>query len=389
VSRRLSLFRSDYFDIHYMGLLVRFDSGSRTSEESILKALTSVFKAQSAIYCIHNGGRSIKREPPVIAVNIGSKYLEKYITSYHQIDPSLKRSVNADACREVDLMRLSEWEGLGFYKDFLKPQGLYRSLVIYLRDEKRLLGHINLYKDHINGGFSSKDLFKARVLASIFSPFLRHTHFSQQSPSSERFLKWIIEYSPEAIVVLNAKLRPICWNKSYLDIGLALGWEADSSYLNENWPMLTPVIIKECMRIQRSMRDDEQGARFYEQRVITETLESRLEVDIVTLPEQQSADKESIPYYFVIIIKKVEKEDASVGRLIPNYWELTPKEKEIIQYICDGRTNKEISDILCISVHTVATHVVHIFSKTGTENRVSLMRELMNSVHSRQGRFLK
>ncbi len=42
---------------------------------------------------------------------------------------------------------------------------------------------------------------------------------------------------------------------------------------------------------------------------------------------------------------------------------LTDRERDIIKYLALGKVNKEIADILCISIHTVATHRRNIASK--------------------------
>ena len=49
---------------------------------------------------------------------------------------------------------------------------------------------------------------------------------------------------------------------------------------------------------------------------------------------------------------------------------LTRKEKEILAQVAAGNTNKEIADKLFISVHTVKTHLYHIFRKIGAGNRL-------------------
>lgn len=48
---------------------------------------------------------------------------------------------------------------------------------------------------------------------------------------------------------------------------------------------------------------------------------------------------------------------------------LTRRETEIVYYVSTGRTNKEISDILCISPHTVKTHLYTIYKKINVSNR--------------------
>jgi DNA-binding CsgD family transcriptional regulator/ArsR family metal-binding transcriptional regulator len=48
---------------------------------------------------------------------------------------------------------------------------------------------------------------------------------------------------------------------------------------------------------------------------------------------------------------------------------LSGRETEVIRLIAEGFTNKEISQILKISHHTVKSHVVHIFNKLGVSDR--------------------
>lgn len=49
---------------------------------------------------------------------------------------------------------------------------------------------------------------------------------------------------------------------------------------------------------------------------------------------------------------------------------LTPREKDILALISAGSTNEAIADHLCISLHTVKTHVHNIFRKIGVHNRL-------------------
>jgi DNA-binding CsgD family transcriptional regulator/ArsR family metal-binding transcriptional regulator len=50
-------------------------------------------------------------------------------------------------------------------------------------------------------------------------------------------------------------------------------------------------------------------------------------------------------------------------------FKLSGRETEVIRLIAEGFTNKEISQILKISHHTVKSHVVHIFNKLGVSDR--------------------
>lgn len=53
-------------------------------------------------------------------------------------------------------------------------------------------------------------------------------------------------------------------------------------------------------------------------------------------------------------------------------YDISNREREVVQLICKGYTNQEISESLFISLQTVKDHVHHIFVKTGVRNRVQL-----------------
>ncbi|MGC9471936.1 MAG: response regulator [Bacteroidales bacterium] len=52
---------------------------------------------------------------------------------------------------------------------------------------------------------------------------------------------------------------------------------------------------------------------------------------------------------------------------------LTRREKEILQLLCEGLSNKEIADVLCVSERTVVGHKSNLLSKTGCKNTLSLL----------------
>ena len=53
-------------------------------------------------------------------------------------------------------------------------------------------------------------------------------------------------------------------------------------------------------------------------------------------------------------------------------YNISKREREILQLICEGKTNKQIEDHLYISLSTVKEHVSKILKKTGVKNRVQL-----------------
>jgi DNA-binding CsgD family transcriptional regulator len=54
-------------------------------------------------------------------------------------------------------------------------------------------------------------------------------------------------------------------------------------------------------------------------------------------------------------------------------FEVSPRETDIVREICNGLSNKEISDKLFISLQTVKDHTHRIYIKTNVKSRVQLI----------------
>lgn len=66
---------------------------------------------------------------------------------------------------------------------------------------------------------------------------------------------------------------------------------------------------------------------------------------------------------------------------------LTPTEKKVAQLTACGYIAKEIADGLCISYHTVHTHLKNIRSKTGAKNIADITRNYILSLENPKAVF--
>jgi DNA-binding NarL/FixJ family response regulator len=78
--------------------------------------------------------------------------------------------------------------------------------------------------------------------------------------------------------------------------------------------------------------------------------------------------------FFTRQLKK-EKEPASAEV------EFTRREKEILQLLCEGLSNKEIADALFVSERTVLGHKTNLMIKTNCKNSLSLMAYAIKHKH--------
>ena len=52
---------------------------------------------------------------------------------------------------------------------------------------------------------------------------------------------------------------------------------------------------------------------------------------------------------------------------------LTPREKEVLQLLAEGKTNKEVSGLLDLSLYTIETHRTNLMQKLGLHNTAELV----------------
>ena len=72
---------------------------------------------------------------------------------------------------------------------------------------------------------------------------------------------------------------------------------------------------------------------------------------------------------FDFFTRQIAKEKKKPGDTL----KLTRREKEILQLLCEGLSNKEIADALFISERTVLGHKTNLLTKTDMKNSLSLM----------------
>jgi DNA-binding NarL/FixJ family response regulator len=68
-----------------------------------------------------------------------------------------------------------------------------------------------------------------------------------------------------------------------------------------------------------------------------------------------------------------EANPAAPGQADP-YESLTDREKQVLKLVAEGRSNKEVAEVLGISVKTAMSHREHVMEKLGLHNRTELVR---------------
>ncbi len=65
---------------------------------------------------------------------------------------------------------------------------------------------------------------------------------------------------------------------------------------------------------------------------------------------------------------------AAPGAAADPYDALTDREKQVLKLVAEGQSNKEVAEVLGISVKTAMSHREHVMEKLGLHNRTELVR---------------
>ena len=165
-------------------------------------------------------------------------------------------------------------------------------------------------------------------------------------------------------VELTASLKP---DVVVMDVGMPIlnGIEATKQIVNQ-WPATAVVILSMYSDETYVMRALQAGARAY-------LLKDSAAVDLINAIEVVSHGKS----FFSPKVSRILAEDyvrvLQQKGAVDTYDLLTSREREILQLLAEGRTNKEVATELNISLYTVETHRSHILQKLGLHNSAELV----------------
>jgi two-component system, NarL family, response regulator NreC len=180
-----------------------------------------------------------------------------------------------------------------------------------------------------------------------------------------RGLRLVIEQQPDLMVVgeaedgrqavaLAASLKP---DVAVLDIGMPNlnGIEA-AKQISEGESGAAVVILSMYSDETYILRALKSGARGY---LLKDSVESDLVHAIRSVAEKKSFFSPTVSR--VLLEDYVRKLQRTGGE--SSYDLLTPREREVLQLIAEGKSNKEVADMLNLSVYTVETHRGNLMEK--------------------------
>jgi DNA-binding NarL/FixJ family response regulator len=135
------------------------------------------------------------------------------------------------------------------------------------------------------------------------------------------------------------------------------GIEATRRILSTN-PRVAVVILSMHQDESYVLRSLKAGAKGY-------LLKDSLRSDVIDAIRQVSQGRSFLTKKVSRILQEDYIRELEQRGLDDSYDLLTEREREILQLVAEGRTNKEVAGILNVSLTTVETHRTHILQKLG------------------------
>ena len=341
-----------------------------------IKAIHKVFKSHSCNFFLtdqHN-----KLIDP-IGVNLEQHYLSIYQSRFFCCNPfdpvNLERRPKATLTDE-ELFSLPDFFKTEYFNDFLKPQEVYRQMVVYLSSAEKILGFIGLHRRKGSAGFGKREARIGMLIAPHLASALEQAEMFRAVKEKGDFFKAICDCTSSGKIVLDAAMRPVYANDRAIDIcaritgqTFQLGQKA-----GECLRLPTPV-WDDCAELGRETKKFPNNLRpLYRQRTITGSEAGRYTVRSEVMNENLTKSKGPL---FLITIQNVSDNPVIDPTRLKEEYGLTNREVEIVDYTQKGLKNSEIAGMLCISEGTVKNHLKSIFRKVGVDNRASLIHETL------------
>lgn len=152
-----------------------------------------------------------------------------------------------------------------------------------------------------------------------------------------------------------------------MDVGMPVlnGIEATKTIVTQN-PQISVVILSMHVDESYVMRALKAGARGY---LLKDSAPGDLMGAIQAVSQNKSFFSPKVSHILAEDYVRVLKQKGAVD----SYDLLTTREREILQLIAEGSSNKEIAAALNISLYTVETHRSHILEKLNLHNPAELI----------------
>ncbi|MBP1751079.1 MAG: hypothetical protein H6Q52_3618 [Deltaproteobacteria bacterium] len=334
-----------------------------------LSILEPVFKADKGNFFLPHKWEPRLDLQGVISLGVGNSYLRDFEIHYHKSDPFLRSLLSFDSSvyTTEELISFSELERTAYYHEFLKPQSIHSQIVFYLRSGNQLLGVIALFRPKTIPIFNKDDKKIARTLVPYLTAALGKTLALRDVSEKEHIIESITsDIAYKGVLILNESMEIVYINTKAQRILSAAqntirGWQRPIS--------LPPILYAEGLSFLTSVQS---GSGMQESRQLQISGPDGTMAPVIVRMKiiHIAGGRKSL-----LISTETDQDLPACNQRLRDFG-LTRRELEVVGFVCQGLSNREIADKLHISEYTVENHLRSIYPKMNVRNRTALARSV-------------
>jgi DNA-binding CsgD family transcriptional regulator/PAS domain-containing protein len=343
--------------------------------ESFLEQLASVLGAHSADILMYQAGAGNVSYSVSRAWHVDPEAVRLYEAHYGPLDIWAVRGRLQPSGRVLtseSLCSRTEYRASEIYNDLLSRYDIEYGMFSLVENSQDRLAVVNLFRD-ASEPFQASDIEVLELLTPhIQSAFKLHFQFSELKAQAAGFSA-ALDMMATGVVVLGAKGKILLMNRAANAIvaqddgllatgrGLRAERAAESAQLGR--------LICEAVRTAEGKGLSAGGGLSISRR-------KRAALQVLICPVQSIQIEVTRPLRAIVFITDPEQRAHTTHDILHALFGLTPAECRVALLLGDGKTPREISQLLALSTNTVKSQVAIIYAKTGTARHAQLVRLL-------------
>lgn len=272
-----------------------------------------------------------------------------HVAHEHPFSPDVFGKKRFDAMQTGDFLTNRQFHRTAIYNEFFKTYTVDHQLLVAFSDAPDSI--ITCAYSRTKSDFSEEERLIANLLSEHLRIAFQNAHKIEQFYKAESSLNSALESKSNGVIILNFNKKIVYESEFARQIMKKYFAEekVESDTLPDN---LNRWLTKECDKF-----DNNQFA-LPAQVFRIEKKNERLEISLMFNTETQEK---------TLLIQ----ESTRLSPQMLEYLTLTKRETEILFWISQGKTNKDIARLLNISPRTVNKHTENIYVKLGVETRTA------------------
>ena len=264
------------------------------------------------------------------------------------------------------------------YQRYLAPHHCRDGVILFFWKNQRLVCAITIMRTATQGDLTPAEMKLLRQLYRQFRTALQRLGSLEREQSARTALEELVRRLPLPTILLRWNLKPVYQNRAARDFCSV--WEKGPSEARRTKPR-SPIpseILDRCRQLRQKWQPFNTPRTRSKKDRVHHPRSPHLRATI-RLRKLSSAGVAQ-PHFLVecenLQVKPAPPALPDAAQL-PHFVQLTRREREIVQLICDGQSNQEIADETGSSLATVKKHIHSIFRKLEVTSRsrlIALMR---------------